>query len=428
MKLDYIKPSLTIRKFDTPQLSPLFQPRIYKLICPFFQECVEGLDPRSRDLALLTSITGMGAILSGVETIYDGRQVFCTLNVFISAPAGSGKQIVNDVRYMFSGVHELLLEKTQRTLIEYNQELMLIDKTKRTEAPPRPPERRLFMPANISNIEFCRLLSENNGVGLVVETEADTLSSAQSQKWGITSETLRCNFHHERIEIIRAGIEGPVVIDKPRASTVITGTPKQLTRLIPGIENGEFSRYAFYTYEMDPKWRDPSPFNKKVNLTQKYADLSKRVVEMHQKIGHKTIKVSASKEQWDLINKSFSSWLDSLDPNQAKDFGANIYRMGLITIRVAVTFSVVRRFSEKQISPQIEIHDDDLTSALELSHTLLEHAFIIFSNSTKTATVKTQAQQIQLAEGLLRDGYNFVEIADELGLNKSTVSRWFKEK
>jgi hypothetical protein len=45
-------------------------------------------------------------------------------------------------------------------------------------------------------------------------------------------------------------------IQTPRLSALLSGTPKQVSTLIPNAENGLFSRFIFYYMNILPVWKD----------------------------------------------------------------------------------------------------------------------------------------------------------------------------
>ena len=61
----------------------------------------------------------------------------------------------------------------------------------------------LFIPANNSATGVFQLLSENDGSGLIFETEGDTLSHSFKSDYGNFSDGLRKASHHEPISFFR---------------------------------------------------------------------------------------------------------------------------------------------------------------------------------------------------------------------------------
>ena len=59
------------------------------------------------------------------------------------------------------------------------------------EKPQKPAERMLFIPANNSTTGVFQLLSDNEGKGLIFETEGDTLAQAFKSDYGNYSDGFR---------------------------------------------------------------------------------------------------------------------------------------------------------------------------------------------------------------------------------------------
>ena len=125
----------------------------------------------------------------------------------------------------------------------YERDLKEFDKEKILEKPKAPIEKMLFLPANNSSSGMFQLLENNEGKGLIFETEADTLTGTFKQDYGDYSDGFRKAFQHETISYYRKTDSEYVEIKKPKLSTVLTGTPKQVFSLFPNAENGLFSRF-----------------------------------------------------------------------------------------------------------------------------------------------------------------------------------------
>ena len=79
------------------------------------------------------------------------------------------------------------------------------------------------------------------------ETEGDTLANVFASDYGNYSDGFRKAFHHEPISYTRR--KDREFVDRllrPRLSAVLSGTPRQISALLPDAENGLFSRFIFY--------------------------------------------------------------------------------------------------------------------------------------------------------------------------------------
>jgi len=132
----------------------------------------------------------------------------------------------------------------------YKQEKIVYNNAKKDQPsmdePQEPPMLALLMPANSSATAFFQILNDNNGAGLMFETEGDTLAQTFKSEHGNFSDGFRKAFHHETISYLRRKDREFVELENPRLSALLSGTPKQFSALIPNAENGLFSRFIFY--------------------------------------------------------------------------------------------------------------------------------------------------------------------------------------
>jgi hypothetical protein len=101
-----------------------------------------------------------------------------------------------------------------------------------------------------------QILNDNKGIGLIFETEGDTLAQTFKSEHGNYSDGFRKAFHHEIISYNRRKDCEFVELETPRLSALLLGTPKQVSTLIPNAENGLFSRFIFYYMNILPVWKD----------------------------------------------------------------------------------------------------------------------------------------------------------------------------
>jgi hypothetical protein len=104
----------------------------------------------------------------------------------------------------------------------------------------------LIIPANNSSTGLFQNLNDDQGVGLLFETEGDTLAQTFKSEHGNYSDGFRKAFHHETISYNRRKDREYVELVTPKLSALLSGTPKQVSALVPSAENGLFSRFIFY--------------------------------------------------------------------------------------------------------------------------------------------------------------------------------------
>jgi len=344
-------------------------------------------DPRERDVFL----TGALAILSGcmlkVSGIYAQEVVYPNLFVFIIAPAASGKGAMKFAKNLADKYHEQLVtqsrENQQIFEHEMNQYKMNHHSKKKDEPEAEPPQQPLFkvlfIPANSSYAKILHHLEQNQGEGIICETEADTMSNVLKQEWGGYSDMLRKSFHHERLSSSKKTNNEFIEVNNSRLSVALSGTPSQVTGLISSSEDGLFSRFLFYAYKVDQVWKDVSPANS-TNLTTHFSDLSLRVYDIILFLNEHPTEVNLSGDQWEILNSTCSFWLKETTAFHAEEAGSVVKRLGLILFRIAMVFSALRKYETGETSTIITCNDCDFILAIRLVSVYLQHSLLMFNN------------------------------------------------
>ncbi len=225
---------------------PSFPEEVYNHLPSFLREVVDNsISPGDRDVILLGTLACLSACFNNVCGVYDERIVFPTLYLFVVADAGMGKGSLTLCRELVVPINQRLHELSRRLEEEYRATLSECGKDKKT-VPTEPPMRMLIIPANSSASSFLKILADNNGAGLLFETEGDTLSQTLKADYGNYSDVLRKAFHHEPISLSRRKDREFCEVNAPCLSVALAGTPEQVGRLIPDAENGLMSRFIFY--------------------------------------------------------------------------------------------------------------------------------------------------------------------------------------
>ena len=202
------------------------------------------------DILILGSLVVFSACIPNVFGVYDRREVFANLFLYVTARASAGKGRLSLCRHLVAPIHQALRDKYHRQMKKFEAaQAAFVTNRKNALAvqPKEPPFLTLFVPANSTSTVVYQTLAQNNGVGLLFETEGDTLANAFNSDLGNYSDGFRKAFHHESISYLRKKDHEFVEIVKPKFSAVLSGTPQQIFNLIPDAENGLFSRFIFYT-------------------------------------------------------------------------------------------------------------------------------------------------------------------------------------
>lgn len=371
--------------------TPLISDEVYSNLPPLLREMSDRfLVERERDIFLIGVLGALSACFPKVTGIYDNRTVASNLFVFVTAPASAGKGSMRWAHDLTKGIHKHIKETNEIARKEYEFNKDNQDSFDQIE-PPK--QKGLFIPGNISSTAALQSISDNEGIGLIFETEADTLSTALGQDWGGFSDCLRKSFHHEPVSYRRRTASELVEIDRPHFSIVLSGTPGQVKTLIPNTENGLFSRFCFYSFDIESYWKDV--FGRSFDGLEKYFhNKSELILSYFIKAWEKEeVSFTYSDSQKHIFNERFTTIHDNYSES-TNDFLPTIRRLGLICFRISMLLSIIRIMEEEDLPENIICRDDDFNSALELVEVLKEHAKAIYlaQGKHKITNLKTNQQ------------------------------------
>lgn len=391
-------------------------PRFLKRLCDAF------VDRRERDV-FLTSVLG---ILSGCYTSvsgeYNGDRVYANLFIFIIAPAASGKGSMVWAKKIANPLHKRWAGESDEP--EDNPVTFAVDQVLATK-------RVLVVPANSSASSLIATLSQNEGVGIICETEADTLANTLKQEWGNFSDLLRKAYHHESVSLSRKNVL--VEIDHPRLSVVLTGTPGQIQGIIPSTENGLFSRFTFYNFQTLARWQDVSPESHRINKAELFDRLGQWFAQKVTQLSQAPVDFRLTPGQWQIINTKYEKLLRDTQTGLGIDGQGMVTRSGLMVFRLAMVLSATRRLGieGKPQGADLVCNDTDFRCALELAEVYFQHAVNTYKTLPRQdrSGIKEAPRKFYAA---LPDEAFFsraeaVVIGQRLGIANRTVDKYLAE-
>ena len=423
--------------------TPCMPNKIFQSLPTLLKEgCATFKDKRERDVFLTGALTVLSGCLPNVHGVYDRRINHPNLFSFIIAPAASGKGALLFAKELGFAYHQKLVKESKDLQKKYRQDLQRYElsvlryrKGKLPDPPQKPKEksfRLLYIPANSSSAMLIRHLQQNGGTGMLFETEADTLGNVLKQDWGGYSDLLRKSFHHESITYSRKLNNDFLEIENPRLSVALSGTPNQVIKLIPSVEDGLFSRFLFYVFEVDATWRDVSPQNTKSNIGAIYKTLAQEVVQLVSFLEKYPTTFTLKKEQWKNMNEHFSNCLSKTKTFVGPEALSIVKRMGLIFFRLAMILSVCRKYEKQDTAEEISCSDQDFQLAMWMVEVYLEHALHLFHRlaqksrstfqempSNKRAFFNALPEQFKRKDAII--------IGQEMNLSSATIGRFLKQ-
>ena len=423
---------------------PTFTPRIHEMLPDFLRKIIDIADsPEDGDILLLGTLTVLSACLPQIEGIYNKRPVSSNLFLFVTARASSGKGRLTLCRYLIEPIHERLREINEAEMMDYKQKMQMYNASKNKgsmEKPEQPPLRMLFIPANSSATAVYQVLGENDGQGIMFETEGDTLANTFASDYGNYSDGFRKAFHHETISYVRRKDREYVNLKHPKLSALLTGTPKQVSALITDAENGLFSRFIFYYLSTKVMWQNVFEQSGDRTLDDQFRALGEEFHDFHTLLAdYGKIRFHLTVEQQRRFNEFFEQAQVQYVDELGEDIIASVRRLGLITYRIAMIMSALRIMEDGCFEDNIICREVDFETALVISDALLHHTTKVFevlprlaasgSSSAGQKTIRRQLFLDKLPETFSRK--EFIEISSSLGIPPKTaerhISQWCKD-
>ncbi|HAH25480.1 MAG TPA: DNA primase [Prolixibacteraceae bacterium] len=411
---------------------PTFPDSVFENLPVFLQKVVARCDSNEdRDMLLVGSMVTLGSCLPKVYGIYGGKRVYPFLYLFITAQASAGKGNLVHCRQLVNPIHDSLREQTRLAKEEYKIGMKQYNLLKWKEAavpkPDRPPELMLFIPANNSASGVFELLHENNGQGLLFETEGDTLSHAFKSHQSDYSDGMRKIFQHEMISLNRRTGHEHFEIKNPRMAAVFSCTPHQVLSLINDAENGLLSRILFYHMNLRAEWKDMLAPNME-DMEEYFDSLGKEFYPFYKVLDkHLGIRFCLTDQQHEQFNVFFSQLQEKYLRLKGTDYMATIRRLGLIAFRMAMILTALRIMESGNFSQKQECSDSDFQRVISMIRVLVRHSSHMFSmlpEVNHSAKLKDKKEQFleHLPEKFNRQAY--LDLAKSLLIHQRTADRY----
>lgn len=415
--------------FEEEEL-PLFPEEIYSYLPPFLDSVMKSaISPSDRDMLLIGAITVLSSTLGKVSGVYDERIVYPNLYLFVSADAGMGKGALTLCRELVAPINAELRAVARLQSAES-------DSGKEKDAP----MLALIIPANSSASAFIKTLADNNGTGLMFETEGDTLSQTLKSDYGNYSDTLRKAFHHEPVSLCRRKDREFLELDCPKLSVVLAGTPGQVRNLIQDSENGLFSRFMFFNVKFERNIRNVFVVtDTRHSKTEVFHQLGEQYKELLGKIQREASAYEVSIPS--LLHGHFMDHYNQLNNECCEAIGNRmqgvVRRNGLMAFRIMMVLTIVRHLTDECYHPmpegqplRLECTEEDYHTSLTIAGTLLYHSAYMFRQLEKPVTptlVSNRNDRREILYNMLPDSFTkqeYLSVVRQLEYSESTCNKW----
>ena len=415
---------------------PTLPDAVFDTIPEFLKHITEvATTKEERDILLLGSLVTLSVAFPKLIGKYGDNPVNTNLFIFISAKASAGKGILIHCRKLVEPIHlalrnqaKIMKQQFEVDMQEYNANK---GKDANTEKPQKPPQKMLFIPANNSATGFLEILGDSDKRGLIFETEGDTLAKAFKSDYGDFSDGFRNAFQHEPISYYRRTDKEYVEIDRPCLSALLSGTPKQITTLIPNAENGLFSRFMFYVMNMKLIWKDVFASKTENGLDVHFEKLGNDFYSLYQTLqANPDVHFSLTPSQQLQFNQFFEKMQTLYVNIQEEEIISSVRRLGLIAYRIMMIFSALRIMEDGEITQNLYCNDTDFQNTLDMITILVKHSSYVYSQIAKeTYKPKPKHKKEQFLENLPYhfNRQTYVATALSLGITDKSAQRYIKE-
>ncbi len=352
---------------------------------------------RERDILLLSMITNISGCLPGVRMNYGGMVYSADLYLVALAGSGRGKGVMQLAAILPAAIQEYYDELNRKDEREYRQKLLkwnleerLAAQEKRVpdldQCPEMPVERILKVAPNISKSQLILALEAGGAVGLVMNaSELDMISSAMHQEYGKHDDVMRAASQHEEVSSYFKTDHRLVVVSDPHLALCASGTPAQLHKFISSLENGMYSRVAFYVGQAHWEYKSANPGKARLDMRAYFKGMGEELLRMFIFLSGSPTEVVFTEEQWKEHTERFRTYLREVVAEDDDSPGAIVLRHGLMMSRIAMVLTALRKCEPQWNTSEWECSDEDFHTAMQIVDVLLEHSLLLSTSMDDTA-------------------------------------------
>lgn len=397
---------------------------------------------RERDILLLSMITNISGCLPGVRMNYGGMVYSADLYLVALAGSGRGKGVMQLAAILPAAIQEYYDELNRKDEREYRQKLLkwnleerLAAQEKRVpdldQCPEMPVERILKVAPNISKSQLILALEAGGAVGLVMNaSELDMISSAMHQEYGKHDDVMRAASQHEEVSSYFKTDHRLVVVSDPHLALCASGTPAQLHKFISSLENGMYSRVAFYVGQAHWEYKSANPGKARLDMRAYFKGMGEELLRMFIFLSGSPTEVVFTEEQWKEHTERFRTYLREVVAEDDDSPGAIVLRHGLMMSRIAMVLTALRKCEPQWNTSEWECSDEDFHTAMQIVDVLLEHSLLLSTSMDDAAgrirPVKAFFKLRPVLKKMPRE-FTYSELmaaANEAGLPTASVKRY----
>lgn len=396
---------------------------------------------RQRDMLFLSMLTNLSGCMPNVKLRYDDDYIFPHLFLAVIAPPASGKGIMALPAKLPRLIQKELDEENAKAMREYEQELTLWEQRRimamkgklegALEPKPEMPMRKtLIVPADVSRSQLIRLMAGSPDGVLLNTSELDTLKAAVNAEYGRFDDLMRACFHHEMFGSDFKTDNRAYLVYAPKMAFSGSGTPNQFYRLCPSVENGAYSRYLIYMAEQDVEFLSMAPRGDKADKAGLFKKLTEETYRMYRYLKAYPTEVSLTPDQWDLHKSYFQGILQSVKMEEADAPISVVLRYGMITARLAMILTAMRKYEAQWSFKDITCTDEDFFISLAIMEVLTTHSLMFATSLRKIKSSPAPMRRyfkVRSALEQLPSTFTYTELIDAFlraGFGETTAKRY----
>ena len=435
-----------IEKLEADKLRrnvPCFPDELFDRLPDFLKRGLTHVrNKRERDILLLSMITNISGCLPGVRMNYGGMVYSADLYLVALAGSGRGKGVMQLAAILPAAIQAYYDELNRKDEREYRQKLLkwnleerLAAQEKRVpdldQCPEMPVERILKVAPNISKSQLILALEAGGAVGLVMNaSELDMISSAMHQEYGKHDDVMRAASQHEEVSSYFKTDHRLVVVSDPHLALCASGTPAQLHKFISSLENGMYSRVAFYVGQAPWEYKSANPGKARLDMRAYFKGMGEELLRMFIFLSGSPTEVVFTEEQWKEHTERFRTYLREVVAEDDDSPGAIVLRHGLMMSRIAMVLTALRKCEPQWNTSEWKCSDEDFHTAMQIVDVLLEHSLLLSTSMDDTAgrirPVKAFFKLRPVLKKMPRE-FTYSELmaaANEAGLPTASVKRY----
>lgn len=346
-----------------------------------YQRLPESLHPflleykgRERDVVFVSALGAISSCLPNIAGYYDKRLFYANLYVMVSAPAASGKGVLNKARLFVNPIHKKLIADSVSKIKKWKED----QKEKKNEGPKPEMQIKILAGDTSSSQMYAYMKSSPNGL-FMIETEADTIGNMLQNDWSSYSPILRSAFQHEPLSVVRKDNETFIEIENPKLSLLMSGTPEQFKNIIKSKENGLFSRFLVYSFDDIQDFKNV--FEKSdADPDKSFKDFAEQLHTLYGRLQNlsKPILFELTENQQKKFVRQFRKIEADIVEKHPHGFISNIKRYALIQFKISMILSAIRNLNNLPEMGQLVCSNSDFLVAEKLTSIFIKHALIVY--------------------------------------------------